>query len=260
MRNLFFALVLANLAFGAWSAWHSTAPSATVAAGGGNGSIRLVSEVGESSMGTEAEARNAAEPAQERAADDAPASSAASASGAEASLDAASSSPPGTGSAPSSASVRRCVSVGPFADLSDAAAASSRLRAAGRDASQRVAEGDIWVGYWVHIDAIRTRDEANRIVSELHANGVDEAYLIPGEEDGDIVSLGVFSEAARAGRLRQQVRDLGYDPVVVDRSRRGTVYWVDVELPPGGDLDLETLQAPGRITRLEQRPCPAPAG
>jgi hypothetical protein len=43
--------------------------------------------------------------------------------------------------------------------------------------------------------------------------------------------------------------------VISDRTRRGTVYWVDVMLEDGQALDFDLLQSPGRILRLEQRAC-----
>jgi hypothetical protein len=55
------------------------------------------------------------------------------------------------------------------------------------------------------------------------------------------------------------VRSLGYDPKVVDRTRRATVYWVDIQLAADQTLDFDALQTPGRIQRLEQRNCDAPA-
>jgi hypothetical protein len=80
--------------------------------------------------------------------------------------------------------------------------------------------------------------------------------VTPGDA-GFLISLGVFSEISRAGTLREQVRALGQEPVIVDRTRRGTVYWIDLQLPTDAGLDLEALQTPGRITRLEQRNCGA---
>jgi hypothetical protein len=239
MRNLFFALVLANLAFAAWSAWYAAAPPATAVSAQSAVPIRLVSEVArEKPEG----ARAPGVGSDERGGEQAPS---------------VGSNEPG-GTLPSqlaSPDPDRCVSVGPFADLDDAEAAASRLRALDYAAAPRAADGDVWIGYWVHIDAIPSRVEANRALADLRENGVADAYLIPGEADGDIISLGVFSDIGRAGRLRERARELGLDALVVDRSRRGTVYWIDMELPGSHELDLEGLQAPGRITRLEQRSC-----
>jgi hypothetical protein len=148
--------------------------------------------------------------------------------------------------------------VGPFRESAEAASASAKLVTAGYAPVQRIVEADIAVGYWVYIERIATRDEATAMLRTLRDNGVADAYVIPGEQDGDLISLGVFSDVARAGRLRDQVRQIGYEPVVVDRSNRASVYWLDVLLGRGQRLDFDALQAPGRITRLEQRDCLPP--
>lgn len=153
------------------------------------------------------------------------------------------------------ANTQGCVSVGPFEELAQASAAQSALRETGFASSQRVVDGDVWVGYWVHLPGIATRDEANEILDELRANDISDSYIVPGGEESQTISLGVFSEISRAGSIREQVRELGYDPTVTDRSRSATLYWIDVLADGDTDIDLDALQAPGRINRLEQQNC-----
>ena len=66
---------------------------------------------------------------------------------------------------------QRCTSVGPFRELAQAATAAANLRAAGYQPMQRVAEGDIWIGYWVYIAAIPTEQEANEILAKVRDRG-----------------------------------------------------------------------------------------
>jgi hypothetical protein len=226
MRNLFLSLVLANLGYAAWSAWFRQ-PAAEGLADRDTGvaGLTLVAELEEAAM---------------RAVQ---------------SLQSASGFPvPGSGAVVSA--TQRCVSLGPFEELAQAAAAGAALRSSGLAPSQRVVEGDIWVGYWVHLTEIPTRSGAEQMLQRLHESGIADAYIVPGGEESQTISLGVFSEVSRAANVHEQARSLGYSPAVTDRSRRGTLYWIDVGLGPGDVLDLETLQAPGRINRLEQRPCP----
>lgn len=169
--------------------------------------------------------------------------------------DASSAAPP----ARDGAAATRCTSVGPFRDLAQAATAAGTLRTSGYQPTQRVADGDIWIGYWIYIDAIPTVAEANAILAKVRGQGIVESYVIPNSDSGNLVSLGVFGEIGNVTRRREQVRALGYDPKVVDRTQRGTVYWVDVVLTADQSLDLDKLRTPGRIQRLEQRPCEAPA-
>jgi cell division septation protein DedD len=159
------------------------------------------------------------------------------------------------GAAPAAPAAQSCTSVGPFRELSQAATAAAALRAAGHEPLQRVAEGDIWVGYWVYIPAIATEREATEVLAKVRAEGITDSYVIPNSDSGNLVSLGVFSEISGVSRRRDQVRALGFEPEVVDRTRRATVYWIDISLGADQTLDFDSLQTPGRIIRLEQRAC-----
>ena len=157
-----------------------------------------------------------------------------------------------------------CTSVGPFRELSQAAAAAATLRNAGYQPTQRVIEGEIWSGYWVYIPAIPTEQEANETLKKVREGvreaRIPDAYVIRNSDSGNLVSLGVFSEISGVSRLRDEVRALGFEPQVVDRMSRATVYWIDIALAAEQTLDFETLQPPGRIIRLEQRACEYGAG
>jgi cell division septation protein DedD len=247
MRNLFLVLVLANLAFAAWSAW--VAPSAQRGRSTDDGlpPLTLVSEVPDDlrSSGVVVEQDEAGVQA---------------AAAPEPSIPAAPENAAPAEESVAAAAEGSCTSIGPFRELAQAATAAATLRNAGFEPLQRVAEGDVWIGYWVYIPAIPTEREANEILAKVRAEGIADSYVIPNSDSGNLVSLGVFSEISGVGRRRDQVRALGFEPLVVDRTRRATVYWVDVTLAPGQTLDFESLQPPGRIIRLEQRPCPSAQG
>ena len=249
MRNLFLALVLANLGFAAWHSWFAaSAGGSPVSKRGDAPGIALVSELGKGA---------------DRAVSIASSNQAAG-GGATASSNAASvptptnEAPHGSSATAPAASANdgtRCVTVGPFKELSQAAAAAAQLRSSGLDPTQRVAEGDIWVGYWVYLKEIATQAQAKDILAKLRADKITDAYVIPDTDSGNLVSLGVYSEIDRARRRLEAVRALGYDVTVADRTRRGTVYWIDVRLASGQSVDFDKLQPAGRIIRLEQRPC-----
>jgi cell division septation protein DedD len=257
MRQLVFVLVLANLAFAAWTAWFAPLTRVGHRTDEGLPSITLLSEVPADLRSSGAVTEPLAEQA-DAAEANVPATPEADGAAGEpivAAADAAQ--PPGEG--PGAGATGRCTSVGPFRELSQAANAAATLRTSGYEPTQRVAEGDIWIGYWVYIQAIPTEAEANAILAKVRAQGIDDSYVIPNSDSGNLVSLGVFSEISGVSRRREEVRALGYEPKIVDRTRRATVYWVDVVLAPDQTLDFNSLQTPGRITRLEQRPCEAPA-
>jgi cell division septation protein DedD len=264
MRSLFLALVLANLAFAAWSAWFAPAQRVGGSADDGLPPLTLVSEVPVDlrSSGVVVEPSVVPDTAPTDAPPDIlpaplPERDESGAVAGEPEAVAAEASSAGEAAAAAGA---LCTSVGPFRELSQAATAAATLRAEGHEPIQRVAEGDIWIGYWVYIQAIPTEAEANDILAKMRAEGIADSYVIPNSDSGNLVSLGVFSEISGVTRRREQVRALGFEPQVVDRTRRATVYWVDVTLEPSQTLDFDALQPPGRIIRLEQRACEAPPG
>jgi len=241
--------VLVNLAFAAWNAWF--APSERVGRPPDEGlpTLTLVSEV-------PADLHSGAGAEQAEAAPDAvvsaePAIDASAAGGEEATAAA-------DGASETEA---RCTSVGPFRELPQAAAAAATLRGEGFEPQQRVAEGEVWSGYWVYIPAIPTELEANETLKKVREGvreaRIPDAYVIRNSDSGNLVSLGVFSEISGVSRLRDEVRALGFEPQVVDRMNRATVYWIDIALAPAQTLDFDSLQPPGRIVRLEQRACDA---
>jgi len=158
--------------------------------------------------------------------------------------------------------VKRCISVGPFRDVAEAAHAASTLRSGGYDPRQRVADGEVWAGVWVFIPAPATRAAGDQVLAKLKAGGIEDALEMPGPNDGSVISLGLFSESRRAQARVALALSLGFNPGTADRKRTGNVYWVDIDLKPTDSvLKPSDLQGEaGRIVRLEVKGCPAAGG
>ncbi|HKE94216.1 MAG TPA: hypothetical protein VKB34_07935 [Povalibacter sp.] len=164
--------------------------------------------------------------------------------------------------ADAAADLLSCTSVGPFADLAEAAQAQAALKGAGFEPRQRLEQGELWVGYWVSVQNFASREDAEAALKLLLSNGVTDVYLMPASDASNVLSLGVFSDYQRAQRRAEEIRVLGLEPRIDDRKRAGAVYWIDADLPePGKSIDTSIFQTdPRKITRLELRPCPAIAG
>jgi hypothetical protein len=158
--------------------------------------------------------------------------------------------------------VKRCISVGPFRDMSEAAHAATTLRGGGYDPRQRVADGDVWAGVWVYLPLPATRAASDQILAKLKAGGFDDALEMPGPNDGSVISLGLYSDPKRAQARVAQAQALGFNPGIADRKRTGNVYWIDIDLKPTDSLlNPADLQGEaGRIVRLEVKGCPSTAG
>jgi len=221
MRNLFLVLVLLNLGFAAWYLWHSEPALET----------RVIRDA---DVPTIALASELAPPAVNEVTNDLTVAPAVD---------------------PPPAPIARCVGIGPFSDLDSVEAARAILRTAGYDALRRAENGEVWMGHWVYLDNVASQGQADTLSEVLADGGVADTYFDPTGEEGDVLSLGVFREFDRAETVRIRAMELGFVPVMVERTRPGTVYWADVTMEDEEDIDLGPLQSPGRIVRLEQRDC-----
>ena len=158
--------------------------------------------------------------------------------------------------------VKRCISIGPFNDVSEAAHAATTLRGGGYDPRQRSADGDVWAGVWVYLPLPPTKAAGDQMLAKLKAAGIDDALEMPGPNEGSVISLGLYGESKRAQARVAQVQALGFNPGIADRKRTGSVYWIDIDLKPTDSLlnpaDLQGES--GRIVRLEVKACPPVAG
>ncbi|HWG70129.1 MAG TPA: hypothetical protein VN692_12000 [Steroidobacteraceae bacterium] len=154
--------------------------------------------------------------------------------------------------------VKRCISIGPFRDVSEAARAAGTLRGGGYDPRQRVADGDVWAGVWVYLPLPASQTAADQVLVKLKAGGIDDALQMPGPNDGSVISLGLYSDSKRAQTRVAQAQALGFNPGIADRKRSGNVYWIDIDLKPtDGLINPADLQGEaGRIVRLEVKGCP----
>jgi hypothetical protein len=157
--------------------------------------------------------------------------------------------------------VKRCITVGPFRDVAEAAHAASLLRGGGYDPRQRVVDGDVWAGVWVYLPIPASPVAKEQLLSKLKVAGIDDALEMPGPADASVISLGLFGEQKRAQARVSQAQVLGLNPAIVDRKRTGNVYWIDIDLKPtDGLLNPADLQGEsGHISRLEVKACPSGA-
>jgi hypothetical protein len=157
-----------------------------------------------------------------------------------------------------------CISVGPFSAGHELEQIQQRLQTAGFSSSERSESGDVFVGYWVSLPGFATRADAEQALARLHASGVSDAYILPESNSAEgatnVLSLGLFSEQARAETRRDEIAKLGFEPTVQNRTRSGEVHWLDVALQEPGQLVDPSLLQPesGGIVRLETRACPEP--
>lgn len=153
--------------------------------------------------------------------------------------------------------VYRCLRIGPFAQETDADRVRLSLQRREATVRQTTEAGRVWVGHWVQVADQGSRARAEAARDKLAANGIPDAYIVPGDADNRI-SLGVYRKRASADRTVNQARNLGFSTRVDDRYQPGTNFWLRVRLP--GDRTLkpgEFKTDSGQILRTETVDCAA---
>ena len=138
------------------------------------------------------------------------------------------------------ASPTRCRTIGPFPDASAVAAASDTMRAHGWQPRDRGVDSSVADGYWVYIGEL-TAAAQRSVLARLNAAGIHDAAAMTQPEQSDRVSVGFFSDQTHAVRRAEQVRALGFKPVLDLHQRTISMHWIDVDLK-ASDADLQPRQ------------------
>ena len=128
---------------------------------------------------------------------------------------------------------RSCVSIGPFRANTDAETALTDYAGEGMRTALRSTQGLIFVGHWVQIKGIADSSTANEMLAKLHAGGLSDAYLVTSDDEGLYISLGLFGDLDRAEKVELQAKSLDLPATIEPKTREGTMFFVDIGLPPG---------------------------
>jgi len=221
VRRVFYALVFANLAYFGWALWVAPPPSVPVNPQLAHlPSLKLLTEL----------------PADKRPDPDAVARK------------------------PEPVVTTTCMSVGPFPDVTNSAQAAAILKQKGFEPKQRAAEGDTLQGYAVMVSGLKSEQDADKTLVTLERSGIKDALVMPAGSDGTRrISLGLFTERARADKRAEAVKALGLKPEVSERKIPGTLYWVDLPPQPGmSSVPMADLFAEGVSSKVSLTPCPEP--
>ncbi len=128
---------------------------------------------------------------------------------------------------------RSCVSIGPFKESDDADTAVLEYNNEGMKAVLRSGRGQIFVGHSVQILNVPTRAAGRTMLGRLTEAGLGDAFIVGNEEDGLSISLGIFGNADNAEKIELQAESAGFEVDISPMTRAGTIYFVDIGLPPG---------------------------
>jgi hypothetical protein len=125
---------------------------------------------------------------------------------------------------------QRCRTLGPFVDEIAARTAAATLRTRGIAPRDRTVDSSVEDGYWVYIGDLNDPAAQRSALARLQRGGIHDAAVMTDAGEAGRLSVGIFNEQARAVRRAEEVRALGFTPILDLHQRVQRAYWLDMDL------------------------------
>lgn len=126
-----------------------------------------------------------------------------------------------------------CFSYGPLPEEKHAVWVSDWFRARMIPARSRTSEDRDRSLFWVYLAPQPSREEAAAVLQTLASRGIRDYRLIDRGDLANAVSLGLFSTQSAVNDRLRQLREQGFQPVVVPYANVQRIHWIDVRVPNG---------------------------
>ncbi len=134
-----------------------------------------------------------------------------------------------------------CVSFGPFTELNQASELSNWLRGNKIKTRQRTDDGEKDQYFWIYLSPSGSKDEAISAIADLKDKGVRDYKLINTGNLQNAISLGLFSSQASVNRRLKEIKDIGYQPIMVPYHKARSTIWVDARVDARNDSNEDIL-------------------
>ena len=136
-----------------------------------------------------------------------------------------------------------CATVGPVGDEVRAMEIEQLLRDMQLVPLRRTVTADTPDGWWVHVATADPAAQA-RALRAIREAGINDAFAMP-DDPQFRVSVGLFSQEARARNRAGAVRALQLEPVVAQRMAQETSFWFELPGTAPAAVDAARLRAEG---------------
>lgn len=123
-----------------------------------------------------------------------------------------------------------CFTYGPFADYSQSGQLVDWFEQRRVQHEQRIESEKEKQLFWIYLEPQESRDSAMQAIADLERKGVKDFRLIEAGNMQNAISLGLFSTQASVNKRLNELKNKGYQPVVIPYRDAEAVYWVDVRL------------------------------
>lgn len=122
-----------------------------------------------------------------------------------------------------------CHKTGPFPDEQQAQAFAASLQPSPAQAEIQAESAKRRIGFWVKWPEEVTLAGARSVMGELRNRGVSDMSIVPLDNKHYAISLGIFGTRYYMEQRVDEMRALGYTPIVEGRYKQVTRYWLIVQ-------------------------------
>jgi hypothetical protein len=133
-----------------------------------------------------------------------------------------------------------CVSFGPFTEKGQADELSNWLQENKIQTKQRGEEGKQDQYFWIYLSAGESEDEVMAAIEDLKGKGVKDYKLINKGNLQNAISLGLFSTQSAVNNRLNELKSIGYQPIIVPYHKNQSIIWVDARVGTKG-TDQENI-------------------
>jgi len=123
-----------------------------------------------------------------------------------------------------------CVSFGPFVEMYQADELSEWLKKNEIQTNQRTEDGEKDQNFWIYLSPSDSKDEAMVAIEDLKGKGVQDYKIINKGNLQNAISLGLFSTQTAANRRLNELKNIGYQPIMVPYHKNHSIIWVDAKV------------------------------
>jgi Sporulation related domain. len=160
---------------------------------------------------------------------------------------------------PEQARAHVCYALGPFYSDEALTPIKHSLEALELKSTRESRKVRARIGYWVYLPPLESRAAALELTREFTARGVTDYLVITAPDKRNAISLGIYSDRSKAERRHQDLKALGYSPIVEERYKEQVQYWINFTQPIGDDVTrhlLDDWKAKGEELQRVAVDCP----
>ena len=123
-----------------------------------------------------------------------------------------------------------CFTYGPFPDNQQATELITWFADNQVKYEQRLDTGRDKQLFWIYLQPGESRNSAMQAIEDLKNKGISDYRLIESGNMQNAISLGLFSTQASVNKRLNELKDKGYNPVVIPYRDTQAISWIDVRL------------------------------